>query len=261
MKNRINQLFETKKENILSVYFTAGFPKLNDTVEIIQELENNGVDLIEIGIPFSDPTADGPTIQHSSEAALKNGMTLKLLFAQLAEIRKTVKIPLILMGYFNPVLQYGVEEFCKKCNEVGIDGTILPDLPLVEFEQHYKDWFIKNNLHNILLITPQTSEKRIRQIDDASKGFIYMVSSASTTGTGKKVKDFHQDYFECIQQMNLKNPRLIGFGISDYSTYTNACKYASGAIIGSAFVNSINQNNNTLTDRISSFVKGIKFSA
>ncbi|HKI90138.1 MAG TPA: tryptophan synthase subunit alpha [Draconibacterium sp.] len=261
MKNRINQLFETKKENILSVYFTAGFPKLNDTTEIIRELENNGVDLIEIGIPFSDPTADGPTIQHSSEAALKNGMTLKLLFEQLAEIRKTVKIPLILMGYFNPVLQYGMEEFCTKCNEVGIDGTILPDLPLDEFEQHYKDAFIKNNLHNILLITPQTSEKRIRQIDDASEGFIYMVSSASTTGTGKKVKDFHLDYFEHIQQMNLKNPRLIGFGISDYDTYTNACKYASGAIIGSAFVKSINQSNSTLADIISSFVKEIKFSA
>ena len=219
MKNRINRLFETKKENILSVYFTAGFPNLNDTVKIIQQLEKSGADLIEIGMPFSDPTADGPTIQHSSEVALKNGMSVKLLFGQLKEIRKSVKIPLILMGYFNPVLQFGVEEFCNKCSEIGIDGTILPDLPLEEFEEHYKKYFINNNLHNILLITPQTSEKRIRQIDDASEGFIYMVSSSSTTGAGKKVEDFHQDYFEHIQKMNLKNPRLIGFGISDKATF------------------------------------------
>ena len=254
--NRINQLFKTKTEHILSVYFTAGFPKLNDTVEIIQELENNGVDLIEIGIPFSDPTADGPTIQHSSEVALKNGMSLKLLFEQLKEIRKTVKIPLILMGYINPVLQFGVKEFCEKCNEIGIDGAILPDLPLDEFEQHYKNWFVKNNLHNILLITPQTSEKRIRQIDEGSEGFIYMVSSASTTGAGKKVEDFHQDYFERIQQMDLKNPRIIGFGISDHDTFTNACKYASGAIIGSAFVKSFDEKL-TIKESISSFVNQI----
>jgi len=256
MKNRINQLFETKKENILSVYFTAGFPNLNDTVKIIQELEKNGVDLIEIGIPFSDPTADGPTIQHSSEVALKNGMNVKLLFEQLKDIRKSVKIPLILMGYFNPVLQYGVEDFCKKCNETGIDGTILPDLPLEEFDDNYKDAFEKNNLHNILLITPQTSENRIRQIDKASSGFIYMVSSASTTGAGKKVEDFHREYFERIQHMNLKNPRLIGFGISDNATFTNACKYASGAIVGSAFVNALNTSKKT-TEIILQFVKNI----
>jgi tryptophan synthase alpha chain len=256
MKNRINQLFETKKENILSVYFTAGFPNLNDTVEIIQQLEKNGVDLIEIGIPFSDPTADGPTIQHTSEVALKNGMSLKLLFEQLQEIRKSVNIPLILMGYFNPVLQFGVEEFCKKCNEMGIDGTILPDLPLDEFEENYKVFFRQNNLHNVLLITPQTSEKRIRQIDEATGGFIYMVSSSSTTGAGKKVEDFQQDYFERIQQMNLKNPRLIGFGISDHTTFANACKYASGAIIGSAFVKSVD-GKKPLKESISSFVEQI----
>jgi len=192
--------------------------------------------------------------------ALKNGMNLKLLLEQLSEIRKTIKIPLILMGYFNPVLQYGVEEFCEKCNEIGIDGAILPDLPLAEFEQHYKNEFTKNNLHNILLITPQTSEKRIRQIDNASKGFIYMVSSASTTGAGKKVEDFQQEYFERIQQMSLKNPRLIGFGISDHETFSNACKYASGAIIGSAFVKSIAQSEISLKDKISSFVNEIKFS-
>lgn len=256
MKNRINQLFEKKTENILSVYFTAGFPHLNNTVQIIQELEKNGVDLIEIGIPFSDPTADGPTIQHSSELALKNGMSLKLLFEQLKDIRKSVEIPLILMGYFNPVLQFGIERFCKKCKETGIDGTILPDLPLDEFEENYKEIFRRNNLHNILLITPQTSEKRIRKIDEASNGFIYMVSSSSTTGAGKKVEDFHQDYFERMKQMNLKNPRLIGFGISDSSTFRNACKYANGAIIGSAFVKSIDKEL-TLEKSISFFVHQI----
>jgi tryptophan synthase alpha chain len=257
MKNRIDQLFETKKENILSVYFTAGFPKLNDTVEIIQELEKNGVDLIEIGIPFSDPTADGPTIQHSSEIALKNGMSLERLFRQLKDIRQSVKIPLIFMGYFNPVMQFGVEKFCEKCSETGIDGTILPDLPLEEFENQYKEHFRKNNLHNILLITPQTPETRIRQIDEASGGFIYMVSSASTTGAGKKVEDFHKDYFERIQQMNLKNPRLIGFGISDHATFTNACKYANGAIIGSAFVKELPECNE-IQKCVATFVQNIR---
>lgn len=256
MKNRINHLFETKKENILSVYFTAGFPNLNDTVEIIQELEKNGVDLIEIGMPFSDPTADGPTIQHSSEIALKNGMSLELLFNQLKNIREKVKIPLILMGYLNPVYQFGVERFCNRCAEIGIDGTILPDLPLDEFEAEYKSIFERNNLHNILLITPQTSENRVRQIDQSSSGFIYMVSSSSTTGTGKKVEDFQQSYFERIQNMNLKNPRLIGFGISDKSTFKNACKYASGAIVGSAFVKSFNPGLK-LKDSISDFVKNL----
>ncbi|WP_240925005.1 tryptophan synthase subunit alpha [Maribellus sediminis] len=256
MMNRINKLFETKKQNILSVYFTAGFPNLNDTVEIIQELEKNGVDLIEIGIPFSDPTADGPTIQKSSETALKNGMNLNLLFEQLKDIRKSVNIPLILMGYINPVYQYGIDRFCEKCAEIGIDGTILPDLPLDEFESHYKAFYDKNNLHNILLITPQTSEARIRQIDEISGGFIYMVSSASTTGAGKKVEDFHQDYFERIQNMQLKNPRLIGFGISDRATFGNACKYANGAIIGSAFVNAVSSSTDLKTG-IKVFVENI----
>ncbi|HSM48485.1 MAG TPA: tryptophan synthase subunit alpha [Draconibacterium sp.] len=256
MKNRINHLFETKKENILSVYFTAGFPNLNDTVEIIQQLEKNGVDLIEIGMPFSDPTADGPTIQHTSEVALKNGMSLELLFEQLKNIRQTVKIPLILMGYLNPVYQFGVERFCEKCAEVGVDGTILPDLPLDEFEQEYESIFAQNNHHNSLLITPQTSESRIRQIDAASSGFIYMVSSSSTTGAGKKVEDFQRSYFEQIQNMNLKNPRLIGFGISDNATFTNACKFASGAIVGSAFVKSFSPEIK-LEESISRFVKNL----
>lgn len=254
--NRINQLFEKKKENILSVYFTAGFPNLNDTVAIIQELEKNGVDLIEIGMPFSDPTADGPTIQRTSEIALKNGMSIKLLFEQLKTIRESVSIPLVLMGYFNPVYQFGVKEFSDKCAEIGIDGTILPDMPLDEYENNYKEFYTKNKLHNILLITPQTSEERVSQIDNVSNGFIYMVSSSSTTGTGKKVEDFQKDYFERIQNMNLKNPRLIGFGISDNATFTNACKYANGAIIGSAFVKSFDERL-TIEQSISQFVKQI----
>lgn len=256
MKNRINNLFKVKRENIFSVYFTAGYPNLNDTIEVIQLLEKNGADLIEIGMPFSDPTADGPTIQRSSEKALKNGMSLNLLFEQLENIRQTVKIPLVLMGYFNPVYQFGIEKFCEKCAETGIDGAILPDLPLEEFEMEYKTIFQKYNVHNILLITPQTSENRIRQIDEASSGFIYMVSSSSTTGTGKKVSDFQQDYFERIQNMGLKNPRLIGFGISDNATFVNACKYAEGAIIGSAFVKSFIPELK-LEESISLFVKNM----
>lgn len=257
MDNRINQLFSRKSSDILSVYFTAGFPKLHDTVEIIQELEKNGVDLIEIGIPFSDPTADGPTIQKSSETALKNGMNLNLLFEQLKNIRQSVKIPLVLMGYINPVYQYGFGRFCEKCAEVGIDGTILPDLPLDEFDENYKVFFEQNGLHNILLITPQTSDERIRQIDQASGGFIYMVSSSSTTGAGKKVEDFQRDYFDRIQKMHLNNPRLIGFGISDYDTFTNACNFASGAIIGSAFVHAVSGSKNLKTD-IARFVDSIR---
>lgn len=254
--NRINKLFQDKKKNIFSVYFTAGYPNLNDTVEIINQLEKNGVDLIEIGMPFSDPTADGPTIQHSSEVALKNGMSLNLLFDQLKDIRKTVKIPLVLMGYLNPVYQFGIERFCEKCAETGIDGVILPDLPLDEFEHEYKSVFSKYNLHNILLITPQTSEQRIKQIDKASTGFIYMVSSSSTTGTGKKVEDFQQSYFDRIQNLNLNNPRLIGFGISDNATFTNACKYANGAIVGSAFIKSLDSVLG-LEESVYQFVKNI----
>lgn len=257
MENRIDQLFNKKRDNILSIYFTAGIPQLDDTAEIIRQLEMNGVDLIEIGIPFSDPTADGPVIQRSNEAALRNGMSLKLLFEQLTDIRKTVQIPLILMGYFNPVLQFGVEEFCRKCSETGIDGVILPDLPPEEYKENYEKVFNKYNLKNILLITPQTPETRIHIIDEITGGFIYMVSSSSTTGAGKKVEDFHNDYFEKINGMDLKSPRLIGFGISDYLTFSNACKYANGAIIGSAFVSAI-QKNNDLKENISDFIKSIK---
>lgn len=255
-QNRINQLFEKKQNNIFSIYFTAGYPDLNDTVPTIQLLEQNGADLIEIGMPFSDPVADGPVIQQSSTVALKNGMSIKKLFEQLANIRESVNIPLIFMGYVNPVMQYGVEAFCQKCQEVGIDGLIIPDLPLTVYQEEYQALFEKYGLHNILLITPQTSDERIREIDNASSGFIYMVSSSSTTGIKNKASDFHVDYFERVNQLDLKNPRLIGFGISNRETFDNACKYAAGAIIGSAFVKALDQKL-TLEERISGFVKTV----
>ena len=226
------------------MFFTAGFPKLNDTVEIIQELEKNGVDMIEIGIPFSDPLADGPVIQQSSQQAIENGMTMKILFEQLKDIRKTVKIPLILMGYLNNVMQFGFENFCKKCKEIGIDGVILPDLPLDEYNDNFKSMFEKYNLKNILLITPQTSEERIKRIDNANCGFIYMVSSSSTTGKTQGFAPEQIAYFERVKNMNLKTPRVIGFGISTQETFNQACEFANGAIIGSAFVKTISGSEN-----------------
>ena len=256
MQNRIDQLFNTKSRNILSVYFTAGYPGLNDTAEIIEELQNSGADLAEIGIPFSDPTADGPTIQYSNQVSLKNGMNLKLLFKQLEKIRDKVEIPLIMMGYINPVLQFGVENFCRQCSETGIDGVILPDLTPEEFEKNYRKFFDQYNLYNILLITPQTPEERIKYVDNATGGFIYMVSSASTTGEGKKIDDFNLSYFERINKMELKHPRLIGFGISDNATFINACKYAGGAIIGSAFVKSL-QPDRLLRRLVKEFIDNI----
>ncbi len=256
MKNKINELFQNKTENILSVYFTAGYPELEDTGPIITELERNGIDLIEVGMPFSDPVADGPVIQNSSNIALENGMSIKKLFEQLQDIRQEVQIPLILMGYLNPVIQYGVENFCKKCQEIGIDGLILPDLPLSVYQEEYKSLFEKYGLHNILLITPQTSEARVKEIDEASDGFIYMVSSSSTTGVKTSVSEFQQEYFERIDKMDLKNPRLVGFGISNAETFQNACRYSSGAIIGSAFVKALDQDL-SLEKRISDFVRSI----
>ena len=234
--NRINALFEKKQKNILSIYFTAGFPKLDSTVEIITELENNGIDLIEIGIPFSDPMADGPTIQESGTIALRNGMSLKLLFEQLKNIRQSVHIPLIMMGYLNPVMQYGFENFCAKCQEVGIDGAILPDLPFDDYIAQYKPIADRYGINIIMLITPETSEKRIRLIDEHTDGFVYMVSSASTTGAQSSFNEQKQAYFHKINSMNLKNPRLIGFGISNKATLESAQENASGAIIGSKFV-------------------------
>ncbi|MFD2725531.1 tryptophan synthase subunit alpha [Hyunsoonleella rubra] len=251
--NRIaNKLKEDKK--LLSIYFTAGYPNLNDTVGIIQDLEKNGVDMIEIGLPFSDPLADGPTIQDSSTLALKNGMTSEVLFDQLKDIRKTVAIPLIIMGYFNPMFQYGVEAFCKKCQELGIDGLIIPDLPVDVYHEQYQAIFEKYGLINVFLITPQTSDERIRYIDSISNGFIYMVSSASTTGAKSGFGDEQTEYFERIAKMNLKNPQIIGFGISNNDTFTQATEHAKGAIIGSAFVKFLKKNG---TSAIKDFVHSI----
>ncbi|RMA56800.1 tryptophan synthase subunit alpha [Ulvibacter antarcticus] len=239
--NRIQQKLEQDKK-LLSIYFSAGFPELNDTVSILEKLEANGVDMVEIGLPFSDPLADGPTIQQSSTQALKNGMTTQILFDQLENIRERVSIPLLIMGYFNPILQYGVEAFCKKCKESGIDGLIIPDLPLAEYEAHYKDIFDKYGLMNIFLITPQTSDDRIHQIDAASKGFIYMVSSASTTGSGSAFGNEQEEYFERIHKLKLKNPCIVGFGIKDANTFSMATKRASGAIIGSGFIKMLSKD-------------------
>lgn len=242
--NRINQLFETKGKDILSIYFTAGYPNLNDTCIIIKELETNGIDLIEIGIPFSDPMADGPTIQASGTVALNNGMTLRILFEQLTNIRQDVKIPLIMMGYLNPIMQYGFENFCKKCNEIGIDGAIIPDLPFDDYIEEYKPIADKYNIKVIMLITPETSDERIHLIDNHTDGFIYMVSSASTTGAQKSFDNSKQDYFKRINSMNLRNPRLIGFGISNKATLEAAQANASGAIIGSKFITILKETEN-----------------
>ncbi|GAA4271059.1 tryptophan synthase subunit alpha [Aquimarina gracilis] len=252
--NRINQkLAEDKK--LLSIYFTAGYPSLHDTVKVIQDLEKSGVDMIEIGLPFSDPLADGPTIQESSTAALKNGITTKLLFEQLKDIRQSVEIPLIIMGYFNPMMQYGVEEFCAKCQEIGIDGLIIPDLPVAEYHEHYQETFEKYGLINVFLITPQTSDERIRFIDNVSNGFIYMVSSASTTGAKNTFGNEQQQYFERIASLGLKNPQIVGFGISNNETFTQATKTAKGAIIGSAFIKHLTNDG---IGNIEKFVKSIR---
>ena len=253
--NRIDEVFSKKKKGILNIYFTAGYPKINDTLRIARTLELAGVDIIEIGIPYSDPIADGPTIQDSSQKALDAGMSLKLLMRQLQDLRKHIKIPVILMGYINPVLQYGFTKFCQDCKEVGIDGVILPDLPMQEYAEMYQVTFEEYGIYNIFLMTPQTSEKRVLQINEASKGFIYMVSSASITGAKQEVSQAQIDYFERIQKMNLSVQRLIGFGISNKETFDNACQYASGAIIGSAFINQLNKDDSD--EAITSFVGSI----
>jgi len=255
--NRIDKLFKEKKTNILSVYFTAGYPNLDSTTVIIKALENAGADMIEIGMPFSDPMADGPVIQHSNEQALKNGMSLKLLFSQLSGIRKEVKIPLLLMGYLNPVIQFGIANFCAECSSVGIDGVILPDLPPQSFVEEYFSIFDKYNLYNILLISPQSSAERIYTIDKISRGFIYMVSSSSVTGTKNDFSEEQVAYFKRVQNMNLDNPCLIGFGISNRETYNKAGKYAGGTIIGSAFVKSLGKDDNVI-ENIGRFIREIK---
>jgi len=251
--NRINKKLQDKQK-LLSIYFSAGYPDLNDTVSIIKTLEQSGVDMIEIGLPFSDPLADGPTIQNSGSIALENGMTAKILFSQLKDIRKEVKIPLLIMGYFNPILQYGVENFCKKCAEIGIDGLIIPDLPVDVYHKEYHTVFEKYNLVNVFLVTPQTSDDRIRYIDSISNGFIYLVSSASTTGARNSFGESQMNYFERIDKMDLKTPQIVGFGISNKETFAQATKTTNGAIIGSAFVKYLSENP---IENIPIFIKSI----
>lgn len=241
--NRINQLFGTKQKDILSIYFCAGFPALEGTADTIKALEKKGVDMIEIGIPFSDPMADGPVIQHAATRALKNGMTLKLLFDQLKDIRPEVKIPLLLMGYLNPVMQYGFENFCRTCRETGIDGVIIPDLPFKDYMEEYRPIAEQYDVKVIMLITPETSEERIRLIDEHTDGFIYMVSSAAITGAQSDFNAQKQAYFQRIADMNLRNPRMIGFGISNKQTFETASAHAAGAIIGSKFVTLLDEEN------------------
>jgi tryptophan synthase alpha chain len=255
--NRIDKLFNEKTTNILSVYFTAGYPNLDSTAGIIKALSDSGADMIEIGMPFSDPIADGPVIQQSNQNALRNGMNLKLLFQQLSYIRNEVKIPLLLMGYLNPVMQFGIEKFCSHCERVGIDGVILPDMPPLVYAEEYLNIFDKYNLFNILLITPQSSEERIAYIDKISRGFIYMVSSSSVTGSREGFSDDQMSYFKRVNEMKLENPCLIGFGISDQNTFMNACKYSRGGIIGSAFVKNLGKEGDSV-EIIRKFINGIR---
>ncbi len=254
MENRLTALLKRKDKHLLSIYFTAGYPEKNDTRLIIDALEEGGADLIEIGMPFSDPVADGLVIQQSSEVALKNGMSINLLFEQLKDIRKKVSVPILLMGYLNPVMQYGIENFCKKCQETGIDGTIIPDLPLEIYEAEYKEIFEECSLNNIFLVTPQTSDERIRKIDALSTGFIYMVSSSSTTGVKQGVDEAQISYFKRIEKMNLHSKRLIGFGISDKNSFEKACSSANGAIIGSAFVQALGREG-TIAAKVKAFLQ------
>lgn len=255
--NRIHQLFQDKKQNILSIFCTAGFPNINDTTKILDLLQQNEVDMVEIGMPFSDPTADGIVIQQSNTISIANGMTIHLLFEQLKSIRDTVKMPLILMGYLNPVMQFGFENFLKEAASCGIDGVIIPDLPLYEYKSFYKPLFDKYGLKLIFLITPQTSDERIRQIDAVSDAFIYVVSTQSITGGNAGFEATQEDYFKRLEEMKLKNPCIVGFGIKDKQTFELACKHLNGAIIGSAFIRVI-ENSNRLESDISDFINILK---
>ncbi len=240
--SRIDQLFKKKSNRILNVYCTAGYPELNSTLEVIKALQNNGTDLIELGMPYSDPLADGPVIQASSTKALQNGMTISKLFEQLKDLRKEIQLPVVLMGYLNPLLQFGFEKFCSKAAEVGLDGLIIPDVPIYEYENEYSEIVKKYGLDFIFLVTPETSEERIKRLDSLSSGFLYAVSSSSITGSDK---DFSavENYLQKLKKMNLKNPVLVGFGIKDRATFATACKYANGAIIGSAYIRALDGGN------------------
>lgn len=235
---RTEELFQRKQQKVLNVYCTAGFPALDSTIPVMQALQNNGADLIELGMPYSDPLADGEVIQQSGAVALKNGMTISKLFEQLKEMRSNIHLPVILMGYMNPVMQYGFDNFCAKAAEVGIDGLILPDLPMFEFETEYGEIIKKYKLNLIFLVTPETKEERLRKIDELSSGFLYAVSSSSTTGNNKDIGE-QEEYFKKLHEMNLKNPILVGFGIKDKQTFEAACKHTNGAIIGSAYIKAL----------------------
>lgn len=252
----LKEVVETKKD-LISVYFTAGFPHIDSAPEIMKHLEDAGADILEIGIPFSDPVADGPTIQGSNDRALKNGMTMNILFEQLADMKKHIKIPVILMGYLNPVMQYGVEKFCETAGKLGLDGIILPDLPISEYESEFKDTFVKYGLSNIFLITPQTPKERIHIIDKNSDTFIYAVSSTSITGARNKLGEAQIEYLKRLQSMNLKNPFLVGFGISNNEMFREVCTYSKGAIIGSAFINMLEKSTDLKND-IYNFVTSVK---
>ena len=254
--NRIHYLFNTKKERVLSIYFTAGFPELEDTLPVMEAIQAGGADIIEIGVPYSDPIADGPTIQDSNMIALENGISLRKLFEQLKGFRAKIHIPVVMMGYLNPIMQYGMEAFCKKCQEVGVDGLILPDLPMQQYLDDYKELFEQYGLVNTFLISPQTTEKRIRQIDENSSGFIYMVSSHGVTGAKSGISEEQIAYFERVQAMNLKNPRLIGFGISDAETFSKASENSNGAIIGSAFIKTVKDSKN-LSEDIQAYIQSV----
>lgn len=252
--NSIEKLFQQKDKNLLSIYFTCGFPELNDTTKVISELEKSGVDFIEVGLPYSDPLADGPTIQDSSQKALQNGVNLDVVFKQLMTIKETNKTPLVLMGYLNQMLKYGEDKFCQKVVECGIETLIIPDLPMVEFENHYQALFDKYGLTNVFLITPNTEDERIKKIDAYTKAFIYVVASSSITGAKGEISEQQIAYFERIKNMNLKSKLIVGFGISDKTTFNTACKYANGAIIGSAFIKNLDKNG---VDKIDDFIKPI----
>lgn len=257
--NRIDALFERKKGDVLSVYMTAGYPALNDTVKIIKSLQSFGVDMIEIGMPFSDPLADGPIIQQSSQVALENGMSLELLFEQLKNVRDSVTIPLVLMGYLNPVMQYGMRRFISSCKKIGIDGLIIPDLPLAEYLSEYKSLFEEYGIPLIMLITPQTSKERIGEIAEASGGFLYVVADSSTTGAKEGITKAQKRYFKMVKELDIQIPRLIGFGIYNAKTFQTACTFANGAIIGSAFIRTLTgEKSSEINWAIGKFVKSIR---
>ena len=252
--NSIQKLFQQKDKNLLSIYFTCGYPNLNDTNKVISALEQSKVDFIEVGLPYSDPLADGPTIQDSSQKALQNGINLDIVFEQLMTIKTTNKTPLVLMGYLNQMLKYGEDKFCQKVIDCGIDTVIIPDLPMVEFENHYQQLFTKYGITNVFLITPHTSDDRIQKIDSYTKAFIYVVASASITGAKGEISTQQIAYFERIEAMNLQSKLIVGFGISDKATFNTACTYANGAIIGSAFIKNLGING---VDKIDDFIQPI----